>query len=271
LSATSASAESAPLSRSAIITRLRSAGCVYAEDEAELLLAAAGSPEDLAAMVEQRVVGFPLEHVLGWAEFCGLRIAVDAGVFIPRRRTEFLVQQAALLAPPHAVVVDLCCGSGAIGTALSTLIDHAELYAADIDPAAVACAGRNLAAADEKAQVFQGDLYEALPRSLCGRIDVLIANVPYVPTDAVELMPPEARIYEPLVALDGGTDGLDILRRVAAEAPLWLGPGGCLAVESSERQASSMIEIIAHAGLIPRRAADEDMGATVIIGTQSRG
>ncbi|HEY3873574.1 MAG TPA: putative protein N(5)-glutamine methyltransferase [Actinocrinis sp.] len=268
--ATSASPESASLPPAAIITRLRGAGCVYAEDEAQLLLAAARSPEELADMVERRVAGFPLEHILGWAEFCGLRIAVDAGVFIPRRRTEFLVQQAASLAPPRAAVVDLCCGSGAIGTAMSTLVDHAELYAADIDPAAVACASRNLAAANGQARVFQGDLYEALPTVLRGRIDVLIANVPYVPSSAVKLMPPEARIYEPLVALDGGADGLDILRRVAVEAPVWLKPDGCLVVESSERQASSMIEILAHAGLIPRRATDEELGATVIIGSQRR-
>jgi release factor glutamine methyltransferase len=261
--------ESVSLTRSAIIARLRSAGCVFAEDEAQLLLAAARSPEDLAAMVDRRVNGFPLEHILGWAEFCGLRVAVDAGVFVPRRRTEFLVRQAACLAPPSAIAVDLCCGSGAIGTALATLVDHAELYAADIEPAAVACARRNLAPAG--GQVFQGDLYEALPMLLRGRIDVLTANVPYVPTDAVELMPPEARIYEPLVALDGGADGLDILRRVAAEAPVWLRPGGCLLTESSERQAPTVVEIFARSRLTPRMAQDEEMGATVIIGMQDRG
>src|SRR5580693_10644838 len=89
-----------------IVTRLRAAGCVFAEEEAGLLVSAARTPEELAVMVEQRVAGLPLEQVIGWAEFSGLRIAVDPGVFVPRRRTEFLVSQAVLLArgggaPPH--------------------------------------------------------------------------------------------------------------------------------------------------------------------------
>src|SRR5438876_9282190 len=106
--------------RAAIVTRLRAAGCVFAEDEARMLIAAARTPAGLAAMVDQRAAGQPLEHVLGWAEFCGLRIAVEPGVFIPRRRTEFLVRQAAALArqagaQQRVVIADLCCGSGAVG------------------------------------------------------------------------------------------------------------------------------------------------------------
>src|SRR6266852_1615875 len=104
------SASPSPPSRSAIVTRLRAAGCVFAEDEAQLLISAARTPADLAAMVDRRAAGLPIEHVVGWAEFCGLRIAVDPGVFVPRRRTEFLVRQAVATARPRAVVVDLCCG-----------------------------------------------------------------------------------------------------------------------------------------------------------------
>ncbi|MEK8128784.1 methyltransferase [Paenibacillus filicis] len=99
-------------------------------------------------MVSRRIASLPLEHIVGWAEFCGLRIAVDPGVFIPRRRTEFLVQQAIRLAEPLAnpIVVDLCCGSGAVGTAIVRCLRQAELYAADVDPSAVQCARRNIAA-----------------------------------------------------------------------------------------------------------------------------
>src|SRR6266511_5016992 len=162
-------ASASPRPRSAIVTRLRAAGCVFAEDEARLLIRAARTPTDLAAMVDQRAAGLPLEHGLGWAEFCGLRIAVDPGVFVPRRRTEFLVRQAIALARlaaspvgqalarPRTVVVDLCCGSGAVGAALVAALDRVELYAVDIDPAAVRCARRNLAAA--VAPVYEGDLY----------------------------------------------------------------------------------------------------------------
>jgi release factor glutamine methyltransferase len=252
--------------RSAIVARLRAAGCVFAEDEARLLVSAAQTSADLAGMVDRRVTGIPLEHVLGWAEFCGLRIAVEPGVFVPRRRTEFLVRQTAALARPRAVVVDLCCGSGAVGAALVAVLDRVELHAVDIDPAAVRCARRNVAAAG--GQVYEGDLYEPLPARLRGRVDVLVANAPYVPTEAVGLLPPEARIHEPRVALDGGADGLDVQRRVIAAAPLWLAPGGHLLVETSERQAPQTVEIFARYGLIPRAACSDELHATVVIGTR---
>jgi release factor glutamine methyltransferase len=259
------SASPSLLSLSVIVTRLRAAGCVFAEDEARLLVSAARTPDDLAAMVHRRVVGLPLEHVLGWAEFRGLRIAVDPGVFVPRRRTEFLVSQAAALARPRAVVVDLCCGSGAVGAALLTALDRVELYAADIDPAAVRCARRNIAAGG---QVYEGDLYEPLPATLRGRVDILVANAPYVPTEEIGLLPPEARLHEPRVALDGGADGLDVQRRLTAAAPRWLAPGGHLLVETSGRQAQRTVETFARNGLIPRVASCDELNATVVIGTR---
>ncbi|MCZ8516581.1 putative protein N(5)-glutamine methyltransferase [Paenibacillus filicis] len=249
-----------------IVNRLRAAGCVFAEDEARLLVSAARTPDDLAAMVDKRVAGLPLEHVIGWAEFCGLRFAVEPGVFVPRLRTEFLVRQAAALARSSAVVVDLCCGSGALGAALAASLERIELHSVDIDPAAVRCARRNVTAAD--GHVYGGDLYEPLPATLRGRIDVLVANVPYVPTEAIRLLPPEARLHEARVALDGGTDGLDVQRRVAAEAPLWLAPGGHLLIETSERQAPQTVEFFAHNGLIPQVASSEELDATVVIGTR---
>ena len=260
------SASPSPLPRSVIITRLRAAGCVFAEDEAQLLISAARTPADLAAMVDRRVVGLPLEHILGWAEFCGLQIAVDPGVFVPRRRTEFLVRQAITLARPGAVVVDLCCGSGAVGAALVAALPLVELYAADVDPAAVRCARRNLAASGGR--VYEGDVYEPLPATLRGRVDVLVANAPYVPTEAIGMMPPEARLHEARVALDGGADGLDIQRRVAAAAPLWVAPGGYLLVETSERQAPQLVETFARNGLIPRVTTSDELNATVVIGTR---
>ncbi|MBA3620220.1 MAG: putative protein N(5)-glutamine methyltransferase [Acidothermales bacterium] len=260
------SASPSPVPRSVIVTRLRTAGCVFAEDEARLLVSTAPTPADLAAMVDRRVAGVPLEQVLGWAEFCGLRIAVDPGVFVPRRRTEFLVRRAAALAPPRAVVVDLCCGSGAVGAALVAALDRVELYAVDIDPAAVRCARRNVAATG--GQVYEGDLYEPLPATLRGRVEVLVANAPYVPTEAVGLLPPEARVHEPRVALDGGADGLDVLRRVTTEAPLWLAPGGYLLVETSAHQVPQIVATVARNGLIPRVTSSDELDATVVIGTR---
>jgi release factor glutamine methyltransferase len=213
-------------------------------------------------MVARRTAGVPLEHVLGWAEFCGLRVAVDPGVFVPRRRTELLARQAiALAAAPGAVVLDLCCGSGAVAAAVGRARPDAELHAADIDPAAVRCARRNVPGG----HVHEGDLFAALPPALRGRIDVLVANAPYVPTDAIALMPPEARLHEPRVALDGGADGCDVLCRVAAGAPDWLAPHGHVLVETSEAQAPRVCDAMTAAGFVPRLARDEELGATIAV------
>lgn len=266
ISLTSSPLFPAPDSQSDVAARLRAAGCVFAEDEARLLVLAAQTAEDLATMVNRRVAGVPLEHVLGWAEFCGLRIAVDPGVFVPRRRTEFLVREAAALARPRPVVGDLCCGSGAVGAALAVALGGVELYATDIDSAAVRCARRNVAEAG--GQVYRGDLYEPLPASLRGRVDLLVVNAPYVPSEAVGLMPPEARVHEPRVALDGGADGLDVLRRVTAEAPEWLRPGGHLLVETSERQSPDVADRVARDGLLARVTRSDELSATVVVGTR---
>jgi release factor glutamine methyltransferase len=261
-----------------VVTRLRAAGCVFAEDEARLLISAARTPAHLAAMVDRRVAGLPLEQVIGWAEFCGLRIAVAPGVFVPRRRTEFLVYHAVTLAsgasgagaPAGAlVVVDLCCGTGAVAAALAAALHPAEVHASDVDPAAVACARRNLETAG--GHVHAGDLYAPLPAVLRGRVTLLAANVPYIPTGQIGLLPAEARMHEPRVALDGGADGLDVLRRVADSAPQWLAPGGHLLTETSERQAPRAAEIMAGSGLAAGIERCDELSATVVTGTRPEG
>ncbi|TDD12184.1 HemK family protein methyltransferase [Nonomuraea diastatica] len=299
---------SSPVQTAEIVTRLRAAGCVFAEDEAELLVSTASTPEALAAMVARRVAGVPLEHVLGWAEFCGLRVVVEPGVFVPRPRTEFLVRRAVALACAAGgspVVLDLCCGTGAMGAALIAGLGgtggdgaegsgageggargggvgrngageggiggdgaqggRAELHAADLDPVAVRCARRNLPGA----HVYEGDLFEPLPSSLRGRVGLLIVSPPYVPSGSIGLLPSEARLHEPLMALDGGGDGLDVARRVIAEAPQWLAPGGHLLIETSERQAEATAAAVAGAGLRARAERSEELDATAVIGTRS--
>lgn len=246
-----------------VVAALRAAGCVFADYEARLLVDAARTPDELDALVRRRIAGEPLEHLLGWAEFCGLRIAVAPGVFVPRRRTELLVQLAAPLSAPGDVVVELCCGAAAVATALAAAVPGLELHAVEIDPAAVACARRNLVAG----HVYEGDLDAPLPASLRGRVAALVANAPYVPTDAIALMPPEARDHEPRLALDGGTDGLHVQRRVIAAAPRWLAPGGALLIETSERQAPLTAAAVAAAGLAPRVERSDDLDATAVVGT----
>ncbi|MDD7940102.1 putative protein N(5)-glutamine methyltransferase [Actinomycetospora lutea] len=244
---------------SSLVARLRAAGCVFAEEEAALL---AGAPESAVA---RRVAGEPLEQVLGWAEFAGLRVAVAPGVFVPRRRSEFLVGRALALLRGRETVADVCCGTGAIGAALQAARPGLVLHAADVDPAAVACARANLPGA---AGVHAGDLLAALPASLAGRVDLVVASTPYVPSDAVAAMPPEAREHEPRAALDGGGDGVDVVRRLAAQAPGWLRPGGHLLVECAGHQGDLARDALAAAGFTASVARDEEHDATVVAGVR---
>ena len=248
-----------------LVATLRAAGCVFAEDEARVLRAAAPDDATLAGLVHRRVGGEPLEQVVGHAEFCGLRIAVAPGVFVPRLRSTALVRAAASGLRAGDVVVDLCCGTGALGAALAATVSGLDVYAADLDPAAVACARRNLPAD----RVFEGDLYDALPGALRGRVAVVVANAPYVPTDAIATMPPEARDHEHRVALDGGSDGLDVQRGVAAGAPAWLVPGGRLLIETSAAQAPRTAALMTAAGLTAEVVRDEDVDGTLVVGTHA--
>jgi release factor glutamine methyltransferase len=151
-----------------------------------------------------------------------------------------------------------------VGAAVAAAVAGIELHAADVDPAAVACARRNLPAD----RVHEGDLFDALPADLRGRVDVLVANAPYVPTAAIGLMPPEARDHEPAVALDGGGDGLAVLRRIIGGAPQWLAPGGALLFETGTAQAPAAVAALVAAGLDPLVVEDDERGATVVIGSR---
>jgi release factor glutamine methyltransferase len=264
------------LSTAAIAERLRAAGCVFAEDEAAVLVAEAPSRGALTRMIEQRVAGVPLEHVIGAVNFCGHRFRLEPGVFVPRRRTELLARRAANLlrkavedggpAGRRPVAVDLCCGSGAVAVVLSAVDPRTRVFAVDIDPRAVRCAARNLRGSG--AWVRCGDLYDALPTALRGRVTILTANAPYVPTSEIALMPPEARLHEPRVALDGGTDGLDIHRRIVEAAPEWLAPGGHLLAEVNARQAPALAAALTMHGLRRRATRPARDGTTVVVATR---
>jgi len=246
------------------VADLRAAGCVFAEEEATLLVAD-GRP--LGELVARRVGGEPLEWILGWAQFGSVRVRTDPGVFVPRRRTEALVEAALPLLSDDAVVVELCCGSGAISALLLHHRPRLQVYAADIDPVAVTCAQKNLPGAT----VLEGDLFAPLPASLQGQVDVIVANTPYVPSDEIALMPPEARDHEPRHTLDGGPDGLALLRRIAAAAPAWLTAGGSLLIEVSDSQRESAAVAYSDAGLRPSFVADDEDGTTVVIGQHAGG
>ncbi|WP_397420146.1 putative protein N(5)-glutamine methyltransferase [Protaetiibacter sp. SSC-01] len=245
-----------------LVARLRAAGCVFAEDEAALLREAASGAE-LEALVARRVAGEPLEPLLGWAEFAGLRIAVAPGVFVPRVRSELLVDLALDGLPDDAVVVELCCGVGAIAAAIRAARPDAEVWAIDIDPDAVAVARRNL----PPERVVAGDLYDALPPELRGRVDLVVANAPYVPSDEIAFMPSEARDHEHRIALDGGPDGTAVQARVASGCREWLAPGARVVIETSERQAPLTASLLDEQGLAVRVVRDEHRDGTAVVGT----
>lgn len=246
------------------VETLRAAGCVFAEEEADLLVGQAADDEALETLLRRRVSGEPLEVVLGWTRFDGLRVEVDAGVFVPRQRTAFLARQAIAIAQPGDVVLDLCCGTGAIGLAVATAVPDVELHACDIDPAAVACAARNVAAVG--GHTWCGDLFAPLPHRLHARVDIVVVNAPYVPTARIGFMPTEARDHEPRHSLDGGVDGVQIHRRVGDEVGAWLRPGGCVLVETSTDQADRTAEALSTAGLATAIHASDELQATVAVG-----
>lgn len=255
----------------ALVARLRGAGCVFAEDEARLLRAEADGAA-LEALVERRVAGEPLEQLLGWAEFAGLRIGLEPGVFVPRARTE-LVARLAVDAVDRAdpastdargpIVLDLCCGAGAIGAAVLAQRPAVRLIAADLDPAAVRAARRNLGPLG--ATVVEGDLFASVPVALRGGIAVIAVNAPYVPSEAIALMPAEAREHEHRLALDGGADGLALHRRIAAEAGEWLRPGGRLVIECAASQAEASAAAFRAAGLEASVHHDDELDATALV------
>ncbi|GIJ28349.1 methylase [Micromonospora qiuiae] len=263
-------APDSPVERAAVVARLRAAGCVWAEDEARLLVEAATGPEMLAGLVDRRVAGEPLEYLLGWAEFCGERIVVEPGVFVPRARTALLVTAAAAVTGPAAAVVELCCGTGALTRALARRLVAPRLLAAvDLDPAAVSCARRNLA--DLAVPVFAGDLFDPLPVAWRGNLDLVVANAPYVPTGELTLLPAESRRYEAPVALDGGSNGLAVLRRIAVAALSWLAPGGHLVVEVGAVQVDELRAVLTEIGLVAEVIRDEALDATAMTARRPTG
>jgi release factor glutamine methyltransferase len=252
-----------------VVSRLRDTGCVWAEAEAALLVEAADGPAGLESLVARRVAGEPLELVLGWVDFLGRRLRVGPGVFVPRRRTELLARTALAEAAARTrvggapvVVVEMCCGVAPVAACLPADL---EVHAVDVSAVALEWARTNAPGA----ALHEGDLYDALPRDLRGRVEVLAANAPYVPTARIADMPPEARDHEPLASLDGGGDGVDLHRRLAAAAGEWLAPGGVLVVETGRTQVALTSGAMVAAGLATRVVEDPAIDGCVVVGVSS--
>jgi len=221
-----------PLDREAVTALLAGAGCLGPAREAdELIGAAAGDLDVLAAIVARRTEGEPLVWLTGSMTFADISLIVEPGVYVPRMQTEALARRAASLLPLTGVAVDLCTGAGAIAAVMAAARPRARVVATELDPTAARCARHN------HVEVFEGSLDEPLPAVLARAVDVMTAVVPYVPTDAIRLLPRDVQAFEPRFALDGGTDGTDLLATVVRRAPRWLRPGGRLLLELGGDQA----------------------------------
>jgi release factor glutamine methyltransferase len=229
----------------ALATLLSSAGFIAAEDEADELLArAAGDVEILDSLVARRLMGEPLAWITGRVSFCGLEIRVDPGVYVPRWQSEPLARRAVERLAEHGTAIDLCTGSGAIALTLMRHHPGARVVASDLDDRAVACASAN------GVEVYLGDLFAPLPRTLAGRVDVVVGVVPYVPTPALPLLQRDTFTFESPLAYDGGPDGTTILRRVLTEAPRLLRRGGALLLELGGEQAGVLGDDLARCGYV---------------------
>lgn len=210
-----------------------------------------------AGLVERRRLREPLQHITGRQGFRRLDLHVEPGVFVPRPETEVVAEAAVLearrvrSAGRDPLVVDLCCGAGGIAVAVATEVPGAQVVAVDVDPRAVALTRVNATAHGARVRVVPGDVRSAdLLTELAGRVDVVVANPPYIPPDA-EPVDPEVRDHDPDLALyGGGPDGLDLPRAVLAAAARLLAPGGLLVMEHAEPQAAAARQEASRAGLV---------------------
>ncbi|MBM6588560.1 methyltransferase [Brevibacterium sp. RIT 803] len=234
-----------------VVARLRAAGCVFAEDEARILidaamssahvarssgLAAERSNSLLAELIARRVAGEPLEQIVGWVEFAGQRLHVAPGVFVPRQRTALLAgatMRAVEAAGAGARFLEAFCGVGPVATTVSRALPDTQIHLGDHDETALECARRNVGAS---VNCHRLTCLSGLPQSLLGSFDVISAVPPYVPDAAAEFLPREAIEHEAPTALFGGADGLDLVRSLIRDSGEWLAPGGVLLIELGREQ-----------------------------------
>jgi release factor glutamine methyltransferase len=249
-----------------LVERLAAAGFVAAEeDAADLLRSARGDSARLEALVERRLLGEPIAWITGTTVFCGIELAVAPGVYVPRWQTEALAERAVTLLPPAGVAIDVCTGSGAVPVVVLAAHPDAVVIGTDVDEAAVACARGN----GVDARV--GDLFDPVPVELRGCVDVVTGVVPYVPTGAMALLPHDTLTFESTRPYDGGPDGLTVLRRVVAESPRWLRPGGTLLLELGGDEADLLEPVLAAHGFTAITAHEDDDGDVRAIEAMSTG
>jgi release factor glutamine methyltransferase len=237
-----------------LVTTLSAAGFVAADEEAAELIAASGDAADLEGLLARRLAGEPLAWIVGRAQFAGLDIAVQSGVYVPRWQSTELARRAAVRLPGEGVAADLCTGSGALALALMAARPESRVVASDTDARAVTNARAN------GVEAYLGDLFAPLPPELGNTVDVVVAVVPYVPTGALELLPHDTLTFEDRSHYDGGPTGTDLLLRVAEAAPSWLRAGGWLLLELGGEQADVVAPALAQLGYALVETWEDDEG-----------
>lgn len=214
-----------------------------------------GQGEKLRDWLGRRATREPLQHILGWAPFLDFELHVSREVLVPRPETEVLAQLAirrcAGLAGPR--VLDWGTGSGCLALAIAKAVPAADVHALDLSPEALRIARANATAyrLADRIKFNHGDGFAALhfgSGTPPPAFDLIVTNPPYIPAAEVETLDPEVRLHDPRLALVGGDDGLDCYRRLAAEGPDWLRPGGVLLAEFGDGQATSLVELFGNAG-----------------------
>ncbi|HEY7874260.1 MAG TPA: HemK/PrmC family methyltransferase [Actinomycetota bacterium] len=232
--------------------------------------------ERYLSMVTRRAAGEPFPFLVGSIEFYGLELKVKPGPFVPRPSSELTVEWAVkrLRRRRDPVAVDVCTGAGPIALGIAHEVESAQVWGLDIDRSGLAQARSNAKRLGiDNVRFAAGDLYDALPRSLSGGVDVITGHVPYVPVDELDDLPTEVRGFEPVHTLtDHSGDGLDLMRRAVGEAPEWLKPGGWLLLELSEDIADDIESMCVDAGFEDvGTISDDDKLSVVVEGRKSRG
>ncbi len=242
------------MDRAEVAARLAAAGCVFPDVEAEALLLAAGDDHRrLEALLRRRESGEPMAWITGVTSFCGCAVKVARGVYVPRPHSEALAMRAAAVLPRHGTAIDLGTGSGAVALVMQRLRPAARVMGVESDHVAAECARSN------RVTVGEGDLFTPVPDSWLGRVDVIAAVLPYVPSGELAYLPHDVLAFEPRGALDGGADGLGLLERACQGAPRWLRPGGHLLLEVGGDQANHLGPLLRHLGLdLVELLVDED-------------
>lgn len=225
----------------------------------------------LREAVRLRAEGMPLQYVTGEVPFRTVVLRVKPGVFIPRPETEVLVEvglEHLRAASRVGIAVDLCTGSGAVAVSLARECEGLRVWGTDVSPEAIEVSlGNSLrTGVADRVSFLQGDLFEPLPSELRGRVELILSNPPYVPSEDLAGLPREVASYEPATALDGGLDGLDVVRRICAGAGEWLAPGGLLAVEVDSRRAEAARRVFEEAGLVDVFVRKDLTGRDRIVG-----